>query len=670
LLDTIYKKQPDAEVSVVVFQEHLFFDPTTSQSFSKYFQRLSRTVDNEPNQAYLPLMQLNRRYDGVLGIDIIKAVLATDTVTITRNGNPYSYTDLTYKPNFTTNSYTNINGSFIAAKQALTAAANPAAQQFVIFLSDGDPQGSDQAGLTDTYFTRGDTMPTTFTVFFTPNATAPASLQTMTQNIRNNGYSATNPQSNLWTIQTTYDDLLRLFMQQIITNILIPGNPTRLVVNGSRSSTTYIDSTFAFGNVFPLADNPTRFSFAITYRYSDQNDHVVRDSTITTTFYVRRVSGATAPPSIALHCENQVGPGGDSIAVTATLRDTSGDGHLDRIDLTWTDTATLRQTMPMLADLIDTLWITALDGSHIALRAVAIVPDPANKTISIILAQNTGKALETGWQTAKVDFSDVPVGQDGRRLGVSRIVDGAGPVIESASYFKNLRSGADSLVVVFSEPVTWPSGAAAPADLFNYFRRDTLKTGAFSGIPSSDVRPQSQGATVIISNGFEPVGDIDSMQLKGLITQIADAAGNNPPANGRKAAVQYGGDEYKIAVVNNPFVPGKTPLPGPIRQFYANVLTRDPAALGTIVGIQTVRPLQPHADGTFGKVRLYDQLANLVRKDLALSQAAGVTAYGTFWNGRNENGRYVGSGTYLMVIDTKDIDGKTKTMRVKIGIQR
>jgi hypothetical protein len=166
------------------------------------------------------------------------------------------------------------------------------------------------------------------------------------------------------------------------------------------------------------------------------------------------------------------------------------------------------------------------------------------------------------------------------------------------------------------------------------------------------------------------VGGIDSLQLKGLVAQIADAAGNNPPANSRKAAVEYGGDEYKVAVVNNPFVPGKTPLPGPIRQFYANALTRDPAGLGTIVGIQTVRPLKPNADGTFGKVRLYDQLANLVRKDLALSQAAGVTAYGAFWNGRNDNGRYVGGGTYLMVIDTKDIDGKTKTMRVKIGIQR
>jgi hypothetical protein len=119
---------------------------------------------------------------------------------------------------------TNINIAFEAARQEMSTAVNPRDRQFVIFFSDGAPQGTDQMGLVSDYFMQGTNVPTTFTVFFTPNATAPASLQTMTANIQNNGYSTTNPNSALWTIQTSYNALLQLFMEHVIPTIVV-GRP-------------------------------------------------------------------------------------------------------------------------------------------------------------------------------------------------------------------------------------------------------------------------------------------------------------------------------------------------------------------------------------------------------------------------------------------------------------
>jgi hypothetical protein len=54
LLDTIMAKQPDAEVGLIVFREHLFFDTTTTQYYTQYFKAFHPVMDSEPDQAYLP----------------------------------------------------------------------------------------------------------------------------------------------------------------------------------------------------------------------------------------------------------------------------------------------------------------------------------------------------------------------------------------------------------------------------------------------------------------------------------------------------------------------------------------------------------------------------------------------------------------------------------------
>ena len=121
---------------------------------------------------------------------------------------------------------TDINLGFYAAKQAFKTAKYLPDRQFVIFSSDGEPNGTAIGEADD--FTLGKDMPTTFTVFFNANSTAPASITTMTDNIKANGYSETNKNSGSWAIQANHDALLKLLMTEAMKSILIPGTPSRM----------------------------------------------------------------------------------------------------------------------------------------------------------------------------------------------------------------------------------------------------------------------------------------------------------------------------------------------------------------------------------------------------------------------------------------------------------
>lgn len=227
LLDSIFTAEPASEIGLVIFREYLFLDTTSQAYYTQYFHSLSKTYDDNPNQAYLPFMQLNAAYSGSLsrsqeinksGIEVIKDILQTDTV----RSNFNRYVELKYSPNFTDRGYTNINIALIAAKEIFLNAKNSKDRQSIIFLSDGESQGPLQAGLDVNWFQTQGTqcLPTTFTVFFTPYDVAPASLQTMTKNIGINGYSPSNISSNLWTTKANYDALLSLLVEKVLGSIV------------------------------------------------------------------------------------------------------------------------------------------------------------------------------------------------------------------------------------------------------------------------------------------------------------------------------------------------------------------------------------------------------------------------------------------------------------------
>jgi len=269
LIDTIYRNSPYAEVGVVVFRTYLFFDDRDDPLFETISQDTAIS-------AYIPLLQLNKDYNGKKGYEIIKHYLQTDTVRDTTgisiiNGDT-TYTirktiDITYNPRWGVEGNTNINKGFYAIKKAMQSAQYLKENQFVIFFSDG---GANKGNPPNQYVQDVKTgVPTTFTVYFLhPDSTqAPQALFDMTNNIKNSAYSSTNPKSNLWEYRnTTHDALMDFLMKNVVKEILKKSvfNPIQMIINGEEV-TNWDSAGFTFGKLFPLTGAKTDFLFTIKY---------------------------------------------------------------------------------------------------------------------------------------------------------------------------------------------------------------------------------------------------------------------------------------------------------------------------------------------------------------------------------------------------------------------
>jgi hypothetical protein len=301
LIDTIYARHPDAEIGLAVFREVLYLDHRNNSLF--------KPLPGYGDQSYLPLTQLNGRYGGVSGVDAIKSVLQTETVTRTNLNlrRQVECVDLVYQPAFTTIGNTNINNAFAAAQEAMKTAKYPKEQQFIIFLSDGEPyppnDPSQHGGKNPYYFTNGELTPTTFTVYLHNTETrAPASIQTMTQNIKANNYSKSNPLSDVWVQKTDYTSLMSLLMKSIMTPIFysLQGLPYSLQVNNT-TSVQMSGSNFLFTQPFPLKDS-TPIAINFNYHLEDTVKNREFDSTMNIRFSLVRKAGAVLPNGMEMVC--------------------------------------------------------------------------------------------------------------------------------------------------------------------------------------------------------------------------------------------------------------------------------------------------------------------------------------------------------------------------------
>ena len=300
LLDSIYKKQPNAQVGLAVFETQLLFDTSTTSKFwySKYFKTMSQVYDTMPSQAYMPLLTLNQSYNGVLGINILDSALAT-----TGSGGNIT---LNYKPNNKVANSTNINIGFLAAREAFANSLSAASNQYIVFLSDGDAnRGAKDPGPDSIYYFRDSTrnVPTTFTVFFNSkgSTTIPANIQTMTNNIKNNGYSTSNPSSADYAIDASYNSLSNILLQNVISLINVPAVPVKMVLNNITSN-TYTNGQFMFADSFRFASTTTQYTMQTTYRFTNPVTGQTHDSVETVTFSVRHDSTATTPAGINFTC--------------------------------------------------------------------------------------------------------------------------------------------------------------------------------------------------------------------------------------------------------------------------------------------------------------------------------------------------------------------------------
>ncbi len=137
------------------------------------------------------------------------------------------------------------------------------------------------------------------------------------------------------------------------------------------------------------------------------------------------------------------------------------------------------------------------------------------------------------------------------------------------------------------------------------------------------------------------------------------------------------------AVLPNPFTPGKDNiidrLPKNVIDFYRNILKDIKNPSVTLISIQTEVPLAPlnpkdslDPKASFGRVVAYDAVGNVIRRDLKLQRANpnSIYNYGIIWDGRNENNRLVGTGSYLFMISGKTIKGSSYKYSAKAGVKR
>jgi len=153
--------------------------------------------------------------------------------------------------------------------------------------------------------------------------------------------------------------------------------------------------------------------------------------------------------------------------------------------------------------------------------------------------------------------------------------------------------------------------------------------------------------------------------------------------------VRVGSKSETSIAVGPPFTPGRDLVsknwPGgagsPSYNFYKNIPGVDGA--GVLVAITAARELKDGRNENgrmvFGKVAIYDAVGNIVyvgglyetRPANAKGSSSGASnAYGFVWDGKNQKGRTVGPGTYLVRIAATDADGSNVRVQKKVGVTK
>jgi hypothetical protein len=305
MLDSLYKSSPKSKVAITSFSRRLQFDDRDPHLLAPAFPG---TADHD---AYVPLTQLDAPVGGGLGIDTLKAMLKHNdrtgsltygsTFPATRaNANPgiRGVTDL--------RNGTDITLGFQSALQALKTSTASKENQFFIFISDGEPGSVDdsRAGVIND-FKAGVGVPTTFTIFFGRQTSAGyTATNEMTNNIKANGYSKTNPQSAIWSI--TDASKLQGILESLSGIVNVPAPTSALnatITKGTQvlTSTGVQDSNFLFQKRLALDADLTTFTFDVVYSYTEAG--VTKTQPFSYKLTVQR-TGANNPAGTSTACHD------------------------------------------------------------------------------------------------------------------------------------------------------------------------------------------------------------------------------------------------------------------------------------------------------------------------------------------------------------------------------
>jgi fibro-slime domain-containing protein len=142
-----------------------------------------------------------------------------------------------------------------------------------------------------------------------------------------------------------------------------------------------------------------------------------------------------------------------------------------------------------------------------------------------------------------------------------------------------------------------------------------------------------------------------------------------------------------IAIGPNPFIPGRTHVrdrPGGdrIETFYRNAIINSGGGngIGVLIAVDAPTPLEPAPGGRpglaggrpYARVVIYDAVGNVVRTAALYESGGSARSYAYVWDGRNDRGRFVGPGTYLVRVTGREARGDRAPFHVqrKIGVTR
>jgi fibro-slime domain-containing protein len=134
---------------------------------------------------------------------------------------------------------------------------------------------------------------------------------------------------------------------------------------------------------------------------------------------------------------------------------------------------------------------------------------------------------------------------------------------------------------------------------------------------------------------------------------------------------------------HNPAGPNNPIQDRKVLDFYHNVLQNSGSSGsvdGALIGIQSKAELIQRSSGpsgkeSYGDAIVYDAVGNIVDKGLKVYYVAANPvdtsySYGIYWDCHNKNDRWVGNGTYLIMVSTTDANKLTKTIPIKVGFCR
>jgi hypothetical protein len=289
-IDSVMAKYPGAEIGLAVVGSSLYFDPADRPYFT--------ACGTQTLGAYVPLLKLDSVYSAYgnqTGLQIIKSLLAVSTYDTGVN----QHISLTYQPTDTglRGKGCNLTAGFDAAKSAMAAAKASRCSQYVILFSDGEANAP--GGDTTWYFRdSARDVPTTFTVYFPDSATLQNSvglrtIDTMTRNIRVNGYDTNNAPYSGCTMRSFYTPgnlatMMSTLFPVVWQVVRYPNrvSPTLCTVNGVLSTTRSGDSAFLFNNYFPLTSQTTPINILFVFSIF-RNNIKVKDSLITSSYNIR-----------------------------------------------------------------------------------------------------------------------------------------------------------------------------------------------------------------------------------------------------------------------------------------------------------------------------------------------------------------------------------------------